>query len=183
MKTKIVLIIFSTLVILSAVLFFPESSQCEFGDVILDIEMMPTGWDKQGYVTPPAIPKWGAEDVVSINYIKGPNKTYHRLYRYRNRMLAFIYLNLYNQYFFPTGMRSWSVYDEANKWALHGNTIRIKCGKSDSFPFPKRCASVIQYGPIISDFSSRVGDRTMSEEEFKEMVLVIDNHFSLCKKK
>ena len=68
----------------------------------------------------------------------------------------------------------------AKSLSLQADQRQIKCGESDNPYLDEMCAAVLRYGPYISDFSASIQEGTMSTEEFKQVVLEIDEIFRSC---
>ena len=105
----------------------------------------------------------------------------HAVYRYRNRWLAIFHFWFDKEVFFPSGCADWSELQEADSWPLHADQRYIRCSVATCPPLNDYCSAVLRYGLYISDFNvSTSGDGAISLEEFKEIVLKIDERFRLC---
>lgn len=179
---KVIVVLLAFLMLLK--LFLPENPQCSLENLILEDEMMPAGWQRFGWVSPPALPDLGARDARSVIYEKENAIAHHQVYQYKNQMVASLSLRINNQVFFPSSSSSWiwSDLEGSDNWGLSGDVERIRCGISDNPLLGYNCGALIRYGLFISDFSSPVGEGIMSQEEFKSIVIAIDDSFSSCLK-
>lgn len=184
---KVAIFLLTCLAVFGCLLFIPTYPQCDFENILLEDNMMPPVWERLWRVSPPSLPKLGAQDALSIVYEYRSNISHHSIYQYRNRAFATLFLSIFNQDFFPSSgdpSRSWiwSEVEGSSDWGLHGNINKIRCGDSNDPFLGSRCSAVIQYGAYISKFSSPMEEGIMSEEEFKKIVVGIDEKFLFCQK-
>jgi len=157
-----------------------QPAYCNLEDLIVQDKMMPSEWKRLWRVLPPALPKHGAQDALNVVYENGSEIAQHTVFRYRNGFHAFLFLRVNHQLFFPSGLRKWIDLAGSGDWGLNGDEESIRCGDSDDPQFGYKCSAVVRYGLNISDFSSPVGEEIMSQEDFKRIVISIDDRFSSC---
>jgi hypothetical protein len=167
-------------VLLGFVLSISQNAKCDLESLLLQDNMMPLNWERLWKVLPPALPKDGAQDALEVVYENQNEIASHTIYRYKNGVFSFLFLRINDQLFFPTGLRKWFELAGSGEWSLSGDEVRIRCGDSDDPLLGYRCSAVVRYGPFISDFSSPIGDEIMSKEEFKKIVVSIDNQITQC---
>lgn len=70
--------------------------------------------------------------------------------------------------------------DGINGWGLNGDQKKIQCGTSDAPLLGYICVAAVRYGPFISKFSSPIEGGVMTHEEFRAIVLAIDEQITSC---
>ena len=178
MKTmlRILLVVFVLIGLFILFTHFPtQKTQCDLEYLILTDNMMPLKWTRSGQVLPPVLPKQGARDALGIVYENGSYIAQDKIYQYKNTVLAFLFFRINNQLYFPSGLWRWSDLAGSEDWSLNGDERRIRCGDSDDPLLGHLCVAVIRYGTNISEFSSPIGEEIMSQDEFKKIVIAIDN--------
>lgn len=175
------LLIGGLLISLAVLWYQPDDLRCNLEDLILKDELMPSGWQKQWYVLPPALPEEGAQDALAVQFDRDNiSFAHHTVYRYRNQMEAIVWLRVNRELYFPSSWH-WSALDASARWGLVPDETTVQCadtgiGGEASF----RCNALMRYGPFVSKFGSPVGAGLMSIEEFKKIVVTIDKTFSAC---
>jgi hypothetical protein len=182
MKTilKVIVFILALCALLGLVLNFSQKFECDLESLILQDNMMPPNWERLWGILPPALPKEGAQDALGVVYEKQNEMASHTIYRYKNGVLAFMFIRINNQLYFPSGQWLWSDLNGDKDWGLSGDEYRIKCGESNDSLLGYLCVAVVRYGSYISEFSSPVEVDIMSETEFKAIVLAIDKQILSC---
>jgi hypothetical protein len=177
---KVVLLFLSLCVLLGFLLSISQSAKCNLESLLLQDNMMPDNWKRLWRILPPALPKEGAVDALKVVYENGNEIAQHTIYRYKNSLLTFLFLRINNQLFFPSGSWRWSDLAGSEDWGLNDDGGRIRCGDSDDPFLGDLCVAVIRYGPYISEFSSPIEEGVMSHEEFKALVVAIDEQIASC---
>lgn len=177
---KVVVIFLFLCGLLGYVVNFSQNTECELESLIVKDNMIPPNWERLWRVIPPVLPKDGAQDALEVDYENGIEIAHHTIYQYKNSLLAMLFLRINKEVFFPSGQRIWSELEGSDYWMLHGDEERIRCGDSDDPFLGFKCDAVIRYGAFISEFSSPIEEDIMSHEEFKEIVVAIDNQIAAC---
>lgn len=175
-----VLILLALCSLLVLVIFGYQKPKCPLENLILQDDMMPSEWGRLWRVLPPALPTDGAIDALEVDYENGNNRASQTIYRYKNEFLAFFFLRFNNQVLFPTAWIRWTNLNGSESWNLNGNENRIQCGESQYPIIGYRCSAVVRYGQFISQFSTPLVDGNMNAEQFKSIVLAIDDQISTC---
>jgi len=177
---KVIIVLLTFLVLLK--FFLPENPRCSLENIILNDDLMFLGWQRFGWVSPPALPGLGSQDALGVIYEKENAISHHSVYQYKNQLLASLSLRINNQVFFPSSSSSWiwSDLEGSDDWVLCGDEVKIQCGNSDDPLLGDRCAAVIRYGLFISDFSSPIEESVMNQEQFRKIITSIDNNFASC---
>jgi len=163
-----------------------EHPKCGIETLILDEDQMSEQWRITDDNIWPAFllaqDRLGAQEAFRMAMKNDDNGMIgHTVYRYRNRWLAIFHLWFDKAVFFPSISTDWSEYQEANNWPLHADQQYIRCGVATCPPLADYCSAVLRYGPYISDFDvSTSGEGAISLEEFKEIVLKINERFISC---
>lgn len=181
-KSVIAVALFLVVSIAACVLTFGsvENPKCSIISLVLEEEMMPEGWRNKWAILPPALDTLGAQEARRMIMQKGDGAAGHTVYQYSNRWLATLHFRFEKELFFPSVGWKWSRLEGVNSLPLHADQLQLKCGDSNDPHLGNSCTAVLRYGPYISDFSSSIQEGVMSTEEFKEIVLKIDELFSLC---
>ena len=177
---KVVLLFLALCVLLGFVLSISQSAKCDLESLLLQDNMMPLNWKRLWRILPPALPKEGAVDALNVVYENGNEIAQHTIYRYKNGLLASFFLWVNNQKFFPSGSWDWFDLEESEDWELTGDVEKIRCGDGSDPFLGYLCVAAIRYGPFISEFSSPIEDGVMSHEEFKAIVVAIDDRITSC---
>ena len=177
---NVVLFFLAFCVILGFAINISQNAKCDLESLVLQDNIMPLKWERLWKVLPPALPKDGAQDALEVVYENRNEMASHTIYRYKNGLLAFLFLRINNEIFFPSGLTIWSELEGSDCWLLHGDEAQIRCGDSDDPFLGSQCDAVIRYGPYISEFSSPLEEGIMSQEEFKAIVLAIDDRIASC---
>jgi len=166
--------------LLGLALFGYQKPKCALENLILQDDMMPSEWERLWRVLPPALPTDGATDALEVDYESGNNRASQTIYQYKNEFLAFFFLRFNDQVLFPTAWIKWTNLNGSESWDLNGNENRIRCGESQYPVIGYRCSAVVRYGQFISQFSTPIIEGNMSAEQFKSIVLAIDDQISTC---
>lgn len=166
--------------LLGFVIFFNQNTDYEFESLILQDNMMLRMWNRSGYVFPPVLPLQGAQDALGVAYEQGNDIVQHKIYQYKNKLLASFFFWFNDKIYFPLGSWNWTDLGYKEKWELNGDAEKVRCGVSDEPLLGSLCVAVIRYGPIISEFSSPIEKDVMSHEEFKAIVIAIDDRIASC---
>ena len=158
------------------------SQQCSIDSLVVDEGKMPEGWENKWTILPPALDALGAQEAYSIFMHNGNETASYAVFQYSNRWLATFHVWFDNEVFFPSVGWEWSELEGASSLPLNADQIQIKCGDSSLLHLDDRCTAVLRYGPYISNFSSSTQLGVMSTEEFKKVLLKIDDVFSSCVK-
>ena len=177
---KAVLPFLALCLLLGFVLSISQGTKCDLEGLLLQDNMMPLNWERLWKVLPPALPREGAQDALEVDYENQNELARHTIYRYKNGFLAFLFLRINKEVYFPSGGRTWSQLEGSEDWLLHGDERRIQCGNSNDPLLGFRCDAVLRYGQYISEFSSPIGEGGMSQEQFKAIVLAIDDRATFC---
>lgn len=167
-------------ILLGFVLNFSQSAKCDLESLLLQDNKMPQKWERLWKVLPPALPRDGAQDALEVVYENQNDMASHTIYRYKNGLLAFLFLRVNNEVFFPSGLRVWSELEGSDDWPLNGDEEKIRCAESTDPLLGFKCDAVIRYGQYISEFSAPIEAGIMSHEEFKAIVLAIDDRITSC---
>ncbi len=166
-----------------------EYPECNIVPLVLDEERMPGGWRRSGLGTAflAVQDRQVTQQAYYIFMENGngtesipPHTAHHTVYQYSNSWLATFYVWFEKESFFSSSGWQWSKLEGIDSLPLHADQIQIKCGDGNGPYYGDRCAAALRYGPYISDFSSSIQEEVMSTEEFKEMVLEIDELFGAC---
>lgn len=159
---------------------YAQPAPCPLKSLLLPDDMMPTKWKREWYVLPPALPTEGAQDALKVIFQRGRGMADHTIYRYRNGLLAFLFLRINREVFFPSVGWNWAELAGSQAWGWQGQEARIRCGAGNDPLLGDRCGAVIRYGPYLSDFSASMGEGLVSEAEFQATVLALDAQIAAC---
>ncbi|MBC7227544.1 MAG: hypothetical protein H5T61_09965 [Thermoflexales bacterium] len=179
--------LFNLLFLVACVLMLvgKDHTKCTTKFLTLNEEQMVGQWRVSDPLWPAFLPiqdRLGAQEVYRIILVNNDGGTIgHTVYRYCNRWLAAFHFWFDKAVFFPSISTEWSELQEANHWPLHADQRDVRCGVAIDPPLEDKCSAVLRYGVYISDFdASTSGAGAVSLEEFREIVLKIDERFQLC---
>ena len=134
-KTLYVILLFLGFFVLSRfALNVSQKFGCDLESLLLKDNMLPAKWEKLWQVLPPALPTNGAIDALEVDYEYGNDMAAHTIYRYKNVLVAYLFLKINRQVYFPTSGWKWSNLAGSEDWELNGDEFRIRCGDSND-PF------------------------------------------------
>lgn len=163
-----------------------EHPECRIESLVVDEEWMSGRWQIfDSDLWPAFLPiqdRLGAQEAYRMVMVNDDGVGIgHTVYQYRNRWLAAFHFWFDRAMFFPSVSTDWSELEHASHLPLHTDQQQILCGTAKDSLLGERCTAVLRYGSYISVFdASTSGEGTISLEEFEEIVLKIDERFSLC---